>query len=120
MMKDEMVIFTRTYDFISWLIPQTMNFPRNQRFVITKRLQDGALDFYELIIEANNLRDKMRLSILQRADTRLSKVRHYLRLCHNFKWLTQGQYEHAAGQVAEIGNLLGGWMKKSTQLAAGL
>ena len=51
-----MVIFTKTYDFLSWIIPKTLNFPRSQRFVVTKRLQDSALDFQERIIEANRLR----------------------------------------------------------------
>jgi hypothetical protein len=37
----EMVIFTRTFDFISWLIPRLDSFPRHQRFGVTKRLQDA-------------------------------------------------------------------------------
>ena len=53
MQADSMVIFTRTYDFISWLIPKTMSFPRSQRFVVTQRLQDAALSFQEYLIEAN-------------------------------------------------------------------
>ena len=112
-MKEEMVIFTRTYDFTSWLIPQTMQFPRSQRFVVTKRLQDAALDFYEFIIEANNYRLKTRLGLLRKADSSLDKIRHYLRLCHNWGWLSQGQYQHAANFVSEIGRLLGGWIKQS-------
>lgn len=27
-MPEEMVIFTRTYDLITWLMPLTLNFPR--------------------------------------------------------------------------------------------
>ncbi len=30
-MASEMVIFTRTFDFISWLVPRLDSFPRNQR-----------------------------------------------------------------------------------------
>ena len=48
----ESPIFVRTYDFIQWLIPRTMGFPRSQRFILTKRLQDSVLDFYEVIIAA--------------------------------------------------------------------
>jgi hypothetical protein len=110
-MKDEMVLFTKTYDFISWLIPRTMDFPRTQRFVVTKRLQDGALDFYENIIEANTCRGNARLLLVRRADASLSKVRHYVRLCNRWGWLSQGQYEHAARFLTEIGRLLGGWMR---------
>jgi four helix bundle protein len=110
-MKEEMTIFTRTHDFISWLIPRTMDFPRSQRFVTTKRLQDAALDFYEDIIEANTSRGGVRLSLLRKADASLNKVRHYLRLCTKWNWFSHGQYEHASRFITEMGRLLGGWIK---------
>lgn len=107
----EMVIFTRTFDFISWLIPRLNSFPRHQRFGVTKRLQDAALDFYETITEANNSRGRAREQLLRRADGHLDKIRFYLRLAVRWTWLSEGQYQHAAQMVAEIGRLLGGWQK---------
>ncbi|MBE7474124.1 MAG: diversity-generating retroelement protein Avd [Anaerolineae bacterium] len=110
-MASEMVIFTRTYDFISWLIPRLESFPRSQRFGVTRRLQDAALDFYETITVANNSRGEERRQLLRRADSHLDKVRFYLRLAVQWAWLNEGQYQHAAQMVAEIGRLLGGWRK---------
>lgn len=112
-MKEEMVIFTRTFDFIDWLIPRTISFPRSQRFVVTKRLQDAALDFYEGILEANGHRGQARMRRLRQADANLDKVRHYLRLVSRWDWLSSGQYRHAAEMVAELGSLLGGWIKQT-------
>lgn len=112
-----MVIFTRTYDFLSWLIPHTLNFPRSQRFVTTKRLQDAALDFQERIIDANRLRGRARLDQLQRADAALDKVRLYLRLAQRWQWLNDGQYQHASRLVKELGELLGGWLKQTSGTA---
>jgi four helix bundle protein len=111
--SDPMIIFPRTYDFISWLIPKTLNFPRSQRFVITRRLQDAALDFQEYIIEANRLRGQARLEKLRYADAALDKVRLYLRLAVRWKWLNEDQYYHVSQMVKEIGNLLGGWIKQT-------
>jgi len=34
-----------------------------------------------------------------------------LRVAHRWHWLTDGQYEHVSRLVAEIGRLLGGWIK---------
>lgn len=113
-MSQEMVIFTRTFDFVEWLIPRTMGFPRSQRFVVTRRLQDAALDFYERIVEANSRKGKARLEMLREADVALDKTRHYLRLAAKWEWLSKGQYRHAAGMVAEIGRLLGGWIKQTS------
>lgn len=113
MKADPMVIFTRTYDFISWLIPRTMNFPRNQRFVVTKRLQDAALNFQEYLIEANRKSGRSRLERLNAADAALDKVRLYLRLAFRWEWLSEGQYLHVSKMIKEIGALLGGWIRQT-------
>ena len=111
-------IFARTFDFVSWLLAVTEHFPRSQRFVVTRRLLDAALDFQELLVDANAARGRARLGKLDLADAELDKVRLYLRLAFRWQWLTSGQYEHGARLVAEIGRLLGGW-KKVTQQPAG-
>jgi len=112
-MSEEMVIFTRTYDFISWLLPLTQNFPRSQRFVVTQRLQNAALNFQELLIEANSQRGARRSEKLNAADVELRKVRLYLRLSQKWDWIKEGQYRHVSAMVTEIGRLLGGWKKAS-------
>jgi four helix bundle protein len=114
MKAEPMPIFTKCYDFLSWLIPCTMSFPRSQRFVVTKRLQDAALDFQEYLIEANRQRGQARLEHLRRADAALDKVRLYLRLAVRWDWLSEGQYHHVSGMVKELGDLLGGWIKQTS------
>ena len=106
-----MVIFTRCYDFLSWLLPLTGKFPREHRFVVTARLQAAALNFQERLIEANALRGQGRARKLSEADAELLKVRLYLRLCNRWTWLNNGQYQHVSQMVAELGRLLGGWQK---------
>jgi four helix bundle protein len=108
-------IFTKTFDFVTWLLAATNHFPRSQRFFITKRLMDATLNFQELLVDANARRGQARLSKLDLADAELDKVRLYLRLAVRWKWLTPGQYHHAAGYVTEIGRLLGGWKKVTRQ-----
>ena len=110
-MTEEMIIFARTYDFITWLLPLTQNFPRSQRFLVTQRLQDAALNFQELLMEANALRGSARAEQLRVADVELRKVRLYLRLSQKWGWIKEGQYHHVSAMVAEIGKLLGGWQK---------
>ena len=106
----EMPIFVRTFDFISWLLPVTNNFPRAHRHTLTRRLLDAAFDLRERLEEAN-LRQAHRVERLTQADDALAKVRVYVRLAARFGWLTSGQYEHVSAMIAEIGRLLGGWQK---------
>jgi four helix bundle protein len=102
-------IFARTYDFVAWLIPLTIKFPRSQRFVMAAALQREAIRFQELLIEASHLEDK--IDLLGSADAELDKVRTHLRMSLEMGLIQSGQYEHAARLMTEIGRLLGGWMK---------
>jgi hypothetical protein len=113
MANQEMPIFTRTFDFLTWLLPVTNNFPRAQRNSATKRLLDAAFDLRERLEEANIRKDAARQERLERADEALSLVRLYLRLAVKWKWLSDGQYQHVSAMVAEIGRLLGGWKKNA-------
>lgn len=103
-------IFAKTYDFLVWLIPQTLKFPKSQRFVLAQRLHDSALNFHELLIRARKVRPNR--EVLVQADVELEKVRLHLRLAHELRLLNAGQYEHGSRAVVEIGRLLGGWLKR--------
>jgi four helix bundle protein len=102
-------IFTRTYDLLKWLIPATVKFPRQQRFVLAASLQDAAFAFQAEIYEA--VYTDQPKSILLKADGTLARLRTNLRLSHDLGLLGEGQYRHVSGMVNEIGKLLGGWLK---------
>lgn len=113
----ESPIFARTHDLLLWLIPQTLKFPRSQRFVLAKRVLDAALDFQEHLLEAGLGKGPTRAERLAQADVALAKLRFYLRLCHELQLLSLGQYEHVIRMVTEVGRLLGGWRKSETVTA---
>jgi hypothetical protein len=108
----ESPIFTKTYDLLRWLIPMTIKFPRQQRFVLAGSVQRTALQFQERLIEAARANDPH--SLLHQADTDLTKLRFYLRLCRDLRLMSIDQYGHAARMVNEVGRLLGGWIKKTS------
>ena len=110
-MAEEMVVFTRTFDLLEWLLPKSERFPRAYRSTVTQRLMDAALDMQEALIAAEARAGRGRLSALREADAALSRLRIYLRLAHRWRWLSDGQYAHAGGMVGEIGRLLGGWLR---------
>jgi len=111
MIKAEMPIFIKTYDFLTWLLPITNHFPRAHRHTFTQRLLDAAFDLRERLDEANLRKGPARLERLVLADEALTKVRLYVRLAAKWEWLNKGQYQHVAIMMMEIGKLLGGWKK---------
>ena len=107
-MKDS-PIFSKTYDLVAWLIPATIKFPRQQRFVMAATLQREVIHFQELLIQAAHQRNPREQ--LGAADAELDKLRTHIRLCLDLHLFQPGQYEYAAKLLTEIGRLLGGWMK---------
>ena len=107
---NESPIFACTYDLIRWLIPLTVQFPRNQRFVVAAAMQRAALGLQECLIEAVRLPDTG--ARLKAADVELDKLRFYLRLSQDLHYISLDQQHHAAKIVAEIGKLLGGWQQR--------
>ena len=92
MIRQEMPIFTRTFDFLTWLLPVTNHFPRTHRFTFTRRLLDAAFDLRERLEEANHRQGDQRLALLKEADVALDKVRLYLRMATRWEWLSAGQF----------------------------
>ena len=109
--RSQSPIFVKTYDFLLWLLPLTMQFPKNQRFLLAEKISQLAMDFYDLILEGALTQTK-EIGFFSKADLRLNKIRLYLRLSFDLHCLSMSQYEFASKSLDEIGRLLGGWKNK--------
>ncbi|MFT5111502.1 MAG: hypothetical protein ACI8P9_000822 [Parasphingorhabdus sp.] len=113
MAQTESPLFSKTFDFLEWLLKVSNHFPRAYRQSLTARLLNSVFDFREAIENPNNNRGQGRFAALSRADEKLQLVRVYFRLTYKLQWINLGQYEHGAKMVHEMGRLLGGWKKIS-------
>lgn len=112
-MSSDMVLFTRTYDLLKWLLPKVEHFPKLYRNNVTQRMTKALLDFQESLLEAHSYNGNIRLRHLRQANAHLNKLRLYLRLIHDWGWLSHGQYEHVSRMIVEVGRLLGGWIAQT-------
>ncbi|MCP4106484.1 MAG: diversity-generating retroelement protein Avd [Desulfobacteraceae bacterium] len=111
----ESPIFVKTFDFLKWILGHTEKFPKSQRFFLAKRINDAIFDFYEILVEAARLKSRNQVQKLKHADAELFKLKHYTRLSMEMGYISFKQYEHASRQLEEIGRLLGGWLKKTSE-----
>jgi len=107
----ESPIFIKTYDFTKWLLEHTIRFPKSQRFVMARRIEEAALDFSDCLLLAVKV-EKERKETLQRASFELERLKQYLRLSKDMGLFSLKQYEYSSTAMVEIGRLLGGWLKK--------
>ncbi len=108
----ESPLYTRTYDLLLWLIPQVQKFPRAHRFGLAERIQRLALDFQDALVAAGKTQGKARRQWLHRADLHLAQLRVWVRMARDLQCLSIRKYEHAARLLAEVGRLLGAWIKQ--------
>ena len=109
-MADELQVFVKWTDFLKWLLNITDKFPKKVRFTFTTRVDNLALDILENIIECKYDRDA-RQNGLRKINIQLEKLRVLLRICHESKYLSNHQFEHAAIHINEVGKMIGGWAK---------
>ena len=108
----ESPIFSRTYDFLLWMIPHIQKFPRAHRFGLAERIQDLALDFQDSLTAAGKCKGAERRQLLEQADVQLAQLQIWLRISRDLEIISLRRYEHVARMLSEIGRLLGAWLKK--------
>jgi four helix bundle protein len=104
----ESPLFIKVYDLTIWLIERTHKFPKSQRFVMAKRVENAILDLQDNLIKAVKL-EKKETYFLIAADIELEKLRKYMRMSQDLKLIKQ--YEFASKEIVEIGKMLGKWIK---------
>jgi hypothetical protein len=112
-MQKEVSAVAKIYEFTLWLLPIVAKFPREHRFTLGNRMEDGVLAILELLAEASYTREKREL--LRQANLRLERLRYLIRLAKDLKLLSLKQYEFAVQALFAAGNEIGGWARQQKQ-----
>jgi 23S rRNA-intervening sequence protein len=102
-------IFVKHYDLMAWLIPRTISFPKSQRGILARQLQQELFHINKALVDAGT--SKQPENSLIEADRGLIRLRTYLRLSRELTLLSPNQFQHAAQLTKDVGRLLGGWKK---------
>jgi hypothetical protein len=111
-LSQESPLFAKTFDLLVYLLPASEKFPRSQRVVLGRRIQETGLGLLDLLLAARKCSAGERPPLLGQADLELDRLRYTVRLCHEIGLLSQKQYRHASGLLAEVGKLLGTWIQR--------
>ena len=111
----------KTYETLVWLLQHTQKFPKSQRFVMAKRMEEAVLDLQDQLLTAT--KGGNAVDALAAADFHLARLKVYNRLSKDLSLMafnTTGaighrQYEYLAKDLDEIGRLLGGWQRRLTR-----
>lgn len=110
---DDIPIFIKLYDFYKNLTPVIIFFPKTKRYTLGQKLDNTTLDILELLFSVPSAKDKV--EILQQISIKVDLVKVLLRLAKDSQAMQNNKYLSLEAMLAEIGRMLGGWIRSSKQ-----
>lgn len=105
---EEYTVFIKYYSFFKYCLDRVEAFPRISKFTIGDRIVNILCDIQEQIIEGIYTKD--RYKILKQINLNIEKIRIYMRISFERKYISIRQYEYIVSELNEIGKMIGGWI----------
>jgi hypothetical protein len=109
-MKTDYHLYVSWFGVVQDIIERAEKFPKSVRFTLADRMINLSFDVMELIVEAIYTKD--RALLLKKANLQVEKLRIYVRLSFERRFLSVNQYEFLSERMEEAGRMVGGWIKK--------
>lgn len=104
-----MAIVQKVFDMMEYAYPALAQYPKGEKFALVTDIKRSMDTMLERVIEAQKKYYKK--TTLQELDVEIAKLKAYLRLSHQLRFLPTKKYEVWSSMVVEIGKMLGGWLK---------
>ena len=106
-----LILHQKIYDLILDVYPViTKTFPKRQRIMLGGRLQESLITLLS-IATTINIEKKATISQFRRMDTEIQKVKMFIRLAKDLKFISFKKYEYLQKKVIEVGKITGGYRK---------
>lgn len=111
--NSDIPIFTKSYEFYKKLSVIIPSFPKTKRYTLGQKLDNISLELIELLFSIPISTNKM--LILQRMSIKIDLLKVLLRLSKDTQAINDREYLELQEILAEIGRMLGGWIKSTKQ-----
>src|SRR3989338_1395997 len=90
------------------------HFPRLSRYTLGTKIDGLFLETIELILLAGYARRTQKLTVVERASSKLDTLKFFLRVAWEIKAIEHNKYAKLSEPLLEVGKMLGGWRKQLT------
>lgn len=103
-------IVEQWYKLMVWTIPKLGKFPRDQRFLLADKVQTLMSDVLDDLIYSSYAKPRDAIAKLKKSNLKLEKIRFYIRMCKDLKYISTKGTHYFIQTVNEIGRQIGGWI----------
>ena len=111
---DSLPIIIATYTIYKNIVEINYHLERRWKFSLGMSLENTALSLLEQLIMAKHAPKSLKASYLIKAVALLEVLRLKVRLLLEFKICNETKVFQIQSKIAEIGRMLGGWLKASS------
>lgn len=109
-MKTDFPLLKKWYEITSWIMDTCEKYPKSVRFTFSDRIINTSMDILDGLTTA--IYEKNRAHILAKVNTYMEKIRIYMRLSMDKRYISIKQHEFISKEINEAGKMLGGWIKR--------
>jgi hypothetical protein len=102
-------VIVKTYTLTKWYIEKLSRLPKNHRYTLGEKIQQGLLELLLLLSDAIYSKDKQ--TLLTNANRELEKLRLLTRLMKDLNLMSTDNSRFVGAHLNEIGKMIGGWLK---------
>lgn len=104
-----MDIVEKVYDFEKQVYLYLKRYPQAEKFALVSETKNTIYALSKKLLKAGVVEKKR--ATLYEADIELQHLKHLIRLAYDFKYINLKAYEICSKGLAEIGSMLGSWIK---------
>ena len=109
---EDLIIYKQYIELIYYTESILMKYPKCERFALASTIKNTTYEGMRYVLNAFKEYSKdQKLTNLNRLDTCLKMLKVMIRVSYKKKYINAKNYAAWGKKLANLGNLLGGWMK---------
>lgn len=113
-----LILIPKTEEYVKYVFQILIKIPRIEKFNIGSEIKTSALQMLEYAHFINKDR-KDAYTYLNKIDALISYNRSMIRILNDEKSISSKNYETAINKLAELGRIIGGWLKANPNIRKG-
>lgn len=109
---EDLVIYKQFIELIYYTESILMKYPKCERFALASTIKNTTYEGMRYVLNTfKEYSKEQKISNLNQLDTCLKMIKVMIRVSYKKKYINAKNYAAWGKKLANIGNLLGGWMK---------
>ncbi len=109
---EDLIIYKQYMELIYYTEMILVKYPKCERFALATNIKNNTYEGMKYIILAyKEFKKEDKSNYLNKLDVNLKMLKVFIRISYKQKYISVKNYASWSKKLANIGNLLGGWMK---------